>query len=252
MEKSFFRHNASQCDLTGSPAGTYTITAGVDDGCGVCGKTQTSTIIVEDCNCVAVCECPTVSVTGPGSATTPGDVMTFTANASGGNVTDLTYNWTVTQGEIIEGQGTPSIRVQTSADMGGQNVTATVTTGSTICPCTGTATETGIIATPETFTERDRFGPLPNDEVRARVENFYIELNNTPSATGYIIIYGTEREITRREKQIRDSIRFRNLDPNRVTIVRGGDKGTGVETVFYIVPSGVTPPTPETSSTPPQ
>ncbi len=241
-----------QWDLTGSPAGTYTITAGVDDGCGVCGKTQTSTIIVENCNCVAVCECPTVSVTGPGSATTPGDVMTFTANASGGNVTDLTYNWTVTQGEIIEGQGTPSIRVQTSAAMGGQNVTATVTTGSAICPCTGTVSETGIIATPETFTERDRFGPLPNDEVRARVENFYIELNNTPSATGYIIIYGTEREITRREKQIRDSIRFRNLDPNRVTIVRGGDKGTGVETVFYIVPSGVTPPTPETSSTPPQ
>jgi hypothetical protein len=137
--------------------------------------------------------------------------------------------------------------------MGSQNITATVETRSAVCTeCTRTASETGIITTPPTFRESDRFGVLPNDEVRARVENFYIELNNDPSATGYIIIYGTAREITRREKQIRDSIRFRNLDPNRVTIVRGGDRGTGVETVFYIVPSGVTPPVPETSSTPPE
>ena len=241
-----------QWDLTGAAPGTYTIVAGVDDGCGVCGKTQTTSIIVENCNCVAVCDCPTVSVTGPGAAVNPGDTMTFTANVSGGNVTDLTYNWTVTQGEIISGQGTPTITVQTTAEMGSQNVTATVTTGSTICDCAGTAQETGIITTPPTFREIDRFGVLPNDEVRARVENFYIELNNDPSATGYIIIYGTEREITRRETQIRNSIRFRNLDPNRVTIVRGGNRGAGVETVFYVVPSGVTPPTPETSSTPPE
>jgi hypothetical protein len=241
-----------QWDLTGAAPGTYTIVAGVDDGCGVCGKTQTTSIIVENCNCVAACECPTVSVTGPGAAVNPGDTMTFTANVSGGNVTDLTYNWTVTQGEIISGQGTPTITVQTTAEMGSENVTATVTTGSTICDCDGTASEIGIITTPPTFREIDRFGVLPNDEVRARVENFYIELNNDPSATGYIIIYGTEREITRRETQIRNSIRFRNLDPNRVTIVRGGNRGAGVETVFYVVPSGVTPPTPETFSTPPE
>lgn len=33
-------------DLTGVPAGTYTITAAVDDGCGLCGKTHTRSIVV--------------------------------------------------------------------------------------------------------------------------------------------------------------------------------------------------------------
>ena len=34
-------------DLTGVSPGTYTITAGVDDGCGICGKTMTKTVVVK-------------------------------------------------------------------------------------------------------------------------------------------------------------------------------------------------------------
>lgn len=36
-------------DLTGVQPGTYTITAGVDDGCGVCGQTKTGTVAVKEC-----------------------------------------------------------------------------------------------------------------------------------------------------------------------------------------------------------
>jgi len=39
-------------NLTGIAPGTYTITAGVDDGCGICGQTQTRTITIKNCNCV--------------------------------------------------------------------------------------------------------------------------------------------------------------------------------------------------------
>lgn len=39
-------------DLTDVKTGTYTITAGVDDGCGVCGQTQTQAIAVKTCDCV--------------------------------------------------------------------------------------------------------------------------------------------------------------------------------------------------------
>ncbi|HEX8247574.1 MAG TPA: hypothetical protein VF599_05275 [Pyrinomonadaceae bacterium] len=39
-------------NLSGVKPGTYTITAGVDDGCGVCGKTETKEIKVLECpNC---------------------------------------------------------------------------------------------------------------------------------------------------------------------------------------------------------
>ena len=36
-------------DLTGVKAGTYTITAGVDNGCGVCGTTKTEKVEVKEC-----------------------------------------------------------------------------------------------------------------------------------------------------------------------------------------------------------
>ena len=39
-------------DLAGVKAGTYTITAAADDGCGVCGKYITKTVVVKECpNC---------------------------------------------------------------------------------------------------------------------------------------------------------------------------------------------------------
>ena len=41
-------------DLTGVKPGTYTITAGVDDGCGVCGMTQTKEVVVRECSDCAV------------------------------------------------------------------------------------------------------------------------------------------------------------------------------------------------------
>ena len=36
-------------DLRDVKPGTHTITAGVDDGCGVCGKTVTKTVVVKEC-----------------------------------------------------------------------------------------------------------------------------------------------------------------------------------------------------------
>ncbi len=238
-----------QWDLTGAQPGTYTITAGVDDSCGVCGKTQTRTIEVANCDCVQECACPTLSVTGPAGITAPGATMTFTANVSGGSQSDITYNWTVSSGTITAGQGTPAITVATTPEMAGTNVTATVDIGGAgLCEsCLKNASETGSIdnTTPQTK-QVDDFGKLTNDEVKARVDNFYIELNNNPTAQGYIITYGTAKQIAAREKQIRDAIKFRNYDASRITFVSsvtttGGD----VRTVFWLVPAGATPPTPE-------
>jgi hypothetical protein len=171
--------------------------------------------------------------------------MTFTANVSGGSSSDFTYNWTVSQGDIIEGQGTPVIRVQTTEAMAGGNITATVTLGG-VCTCDRSASETGGIDRPIVDRrETDRFRTLSNDDVRARIDNLYIELNNDPTAQGYIINYGTARQIAARERQIRNAISFRRLDASRVTLVRGGDDGSGVESVIFVVPSGAEPPTPD-------
>ena len=233
-------------DVSGLAPGTYTITAGVDDGCGLCGQTKTETITIAECDCVRICECPTISVTGPAGVTNPGDSMTFTANVSGGTQQSVTYNWTVSAGTITSGQGTPSITVATDNSMAGGNVTATVDIGGTdpSCTCTTTASETAPVAPKPDFVLVDEFGPLSNDEIRSRLDTFFSELSNNPTNQGYIINYGTDRQIAARERLITNHIAFRNFDRSRITLVRGGDTGDGPRTKLYRIPPGAENPTP--------
>ncbi len=228
-------------DLTGAPTGTYTITAGVDDSCGVCGTTQTKTITVAACDCEVVCVCPVLGVTGPAGVTAPGETITFTANVSGGSGEAVTYNWSTTGGTIIEGQGTPVIRVATTPEMAGTSVTGTVEIGGICDSCEKVRSETAAISDLPTSSESE-FGDLKNDEIKNRLDIYFSELQNNPSATGYIINYGTNRDVTRREKVIRDFIVFRNQDPSRFNFVRG--EGTEIRTRLIVSPSGATVPTP--------
>jgi len=230
-------------DLTGVAPGQYTITAGVDDGCGVCGQTQTRTVTVAACDCVPIverCVCADVSITGPSGLITAGETMTFTANTSGGNVG--TYTWSVDNGEIISGQGTNTITVQTTAGQTG-NVTATLdTTGD--CPeCAQTDTAVGSIETPAVPVQVDEFGPLSNDDVRNRLDAYFVELQNNPNDQGVIFNYGSARDVARRETLIRNHIRFRNFDASRIRLERGGVEPT-VRTRLIRVPPGAEQPTP--------
>jgi hypothetical protein len=237
-------------DLSGVRPGTYTITAGADNGCGVCGTTKTETITVRDCpDCKVPCVCPTVSVSGGGQVE-PGQTMSFTANVSGA-AGDVNYEWTVSNGTISSGQGSPSISVDTTGLADGTNIEARVNiTGSNLCAeCHPTASETGgVIRRVVPARLIDEFGKLPDDEVKIRIENLYRELAADPAARGYIINYGTDKEIANRERQIQKAITFLKLDPSRVTIVRGGSAAPngqpGVWTKVYVVPSGADNPQP--------
>lgn len=232
-------------DLSGLQPGTYTITAGVDDGCGLCGQTQTQTVTIAECQCVRACACASISVSDPAGVTNPGDTMTFTANVSGATA-DVTYNWTVDRGTIESGQGTPSIVVRTSRADAGQTVNATVNVGGQdpACNCPTTAQGSGPVAPAPEAILVDEFGRLPNDDIRGRLDNFFQELSNNPNNQGYIINYGTDREITARERLITNHITFRNFDRSRITLVRGGDRGNGPETRLYRIPPGAANPNP--------
>jgi hypothetical protein len=231
-------------DVGGLQPGTYTITAGVNDGCGVCGQTQTKTITVRQCTgCTVPCACTNVNgVTGPSGTTRGGDTMTFTANTSG--PVDVTYNWSVSAGTIESGQGTASITVRTTKEMAGSNVTATVELGGNAptCNCVNTGSETAGIAPLDTPILVDEFGPLKDDDVKARIDNFYIQLQNDPNARGVIVNYGTPAQIKARKAQIMKAINFLKKDPSRVTFVDGPDNGTGINTKLWLVPSGATEP----------
>ncbi len=194
----------------------------------------------------ALSNCAKIEVSG-GGVVNAGDPMTFTANVTGlTKNSTLEYEWTVSNGTISSGRGTPSITIDTTG-LSDTNITAEVKIKGLFDNCANTASETGSIAVvcglPVTF---DEFGKISADEVMVRTKNLFIELENSPNSQGYILIYGTEKEIATREKQIQKAIRFIKFDSNRVTIVRGGENPyeTGVWTKVWIVPPGAEFPQP--------
>ena len=177
-----------------------------------------------------------------------GTPMKFVATLSGktDNLT-LEYEWRVSAGTIMSGQGTCSIMVDTTGLADGTNITAEVTVKGLPCDCPNTASETGSVVVPIIERERlDEFGNLPRDEVRARLDALFVALGNEPNGQGYIINYGTDSEIIAREKIIRNHIAFRKYDANRITLIKGGTNpnGSGSWTKIWILPPGAKPPTP--------
>ena len=87
----------------------------------------------------------------------------------------------------------------------------------------------------------DEFEKATNGNVKMRMDSFFVELSNNPASQGYIINFGTNREIAIRDRQIRNSINFRKYDASRITIVNGGFRGA-VKTELWIVPAGAENP----------
>jgi len=69
-------------------------------------------------------------------------------------------------------------------------------------------------------------------------------LQNGPTSTGYIIIYGKKNSLPKNlgyEKLTNGIVRFRNLDPSRLVIIRGEEKDA-VHIEFWRVPAGAETP----------
>lgn len=98
-------------NLSAVMPGTYTITAGVDDGCGVCGKTVTRTVTVLAHEDTPACVCSDIRIDSLSSKTNIPHLTAFSVHMSGPHQPNLTYNWTISEGTIDSGQGTHSIKI---------------------------------------------------------------------------------------------------------------------------------------------
>ena len=240
-------------DLTGVQPGTYTANVEVDDGCGCVAFTSTS-VTVERCPCVPrpapeKPPCPTITVDCPTGLVNVGQPVTFTASVTGGDPSaQLTYNWTVTAGNITSGQGTPSITVDTTGLAGGTTITGTVTVGGIDPNCPTTSASCTVTIREEIRPTRvDEYGPIRRNDEKARLDNFAIALQNAPGAQGYIIAYGGRRgregEAQARANFARDYlVTTRGIDASRIVTVDGGFREEA-STELWLVPQGATPPT---------
>jgi hypothetical protein len=133
-------------DLKSVRPGKYTISAAIDEGRGFGNQSKVEEVeVVDRCCCLMPCVCPTLDVRDGGKIKS-GENATFTVLLTGGSdTTGLIYEWTVSQGEIVEGQGTPKITVRTSAEMTGKIEARVKVTGPGLCETCVEMTAEGIV-----------------------------------------------------------------------------------------------------------
>ena len=241
-------------DLSGVAPGSYTASVVVDDG-NQHAVNGSSTVTVANCtDCKP--PCPQLSVSCP-SDVPEGTPITFNARVDGD--ANVTYNWSVSAGTIESGQGTSSITVSTGG-LGSQTVTATVELGGLDPSCSKTAScSTSVIPPPAQPVKFDEYGDIRFNDEKARLDNYAIQLQNQPGAQAYIIGYGTcsgdglcthtscivaQKRIERAKDYL---VNTRGIDAGRIVTVDGGCRAD-VSVELWIVPTGATPPSANTSN----
>lgn len=197
--------------------------------------------------------CPTSLTVSAPSSVAKGDKITFSSAIAYEGTSALNYTWTVSPAgaRIIEGAGTPTITVDTS-ELTDQPVTAilVVDDGSGVRECRQTAQATTDLIPPLTCKIFDRVPEVSYDDLKARLDNFAIELQNTPDAQGYVVVYtGLKKagQYDRLRKRVEDYlVGKRGTDRSRLVIRNGGYRETDVYE-FWIVPQGAE--CPEATST---
>ena len=105
------------------------------------------------------------------------------------------------------------------------------------------------VFTPKETIKIDEFGKATDEDVSARIDNFFIQLNNNPDAQGYIITYKgqdflpADYDVHPNVTRIRKAIAFRRYDESRVVFIDGGFRKEQI-TEFFLVPPGCVVPQP--------
>lgn len=213
---------------------------------GECQAFSSVSVLVNPCPPVLPV-CPNIEIVCPTNIGID-QPLTFTSRSTGGTpgITP-NYNWSVSAGTIIEGQGTDTIKVDTTG-LAGQTVRASLSMGGFNLVC---AADCGVsIPVPKLSGRRfDEFPDISRNDEKARLDNFGIELQNDPTATAYVIVYpgrsGNRGEVQLHAGRIVEYlVNSRGLDAHRiVTLVGPARDKLFVE--LWVTPQGATPPNPQ-------
>jgi hypothetical protein len=196
-------------------------------------------------------ECPYNVVVDPPEDVIEGEPAVFTARNIGINPTfPIRYNWRVSGGTILSGQGTPSISVST-VGMGDQTIRAFLDVTDDIPGSTcQQKNEVSVNVTKKPREPESRkcaeFVSRTPDENKANFDNCVIQANAEPNSQIYVILYrGTSKGSTSVERLKRQTLDYfvktRGFDPRQIVVNEGGT-AERTTVVIWIVPPGA--PTP--------
>ncbi len=213
---------------------------------GICEAFSSVRVLVNPCVVVQPV-CPAIEIVCPTDVAF-GQPITFSSRLTGGIPinTNAVYNWTVSAGTIIQGQGTDTIKVDTTG-LGGQTVRASLSVGGYNLEC---AADCGVsLPLPKLYSRKfDEFPDISRNDEKARLDNYAIELQNDPTATAYVIVYpgrsGKKGEVQQHANRVVEYlVNSRGLDKSRiVTLVGPAKDHLFVE--LWLTPQGATPPNP--------
>jgi len=213
---------------------------------GSCQAFSSVSVLVNPCVAVQPV-CPAIEIVCPTDVAL-GQPITFSSRLTGGVPanTNAAYNWTVSAGTIIQGQGTDTIKVDTKG-LGGQSVRASLSMGGYNLECAADCAVS--IPLPKIYGRKfDEFPDISRNDEKARLDNFGIELQNDPTSTGYVIVY-PGRTSKRAEVQdhfgrvIEYLVNSRGMDRSRIKTIEG-PKRDQLHVELWITPQGATAPNP--------
>lgn len=186
--------------------------------------------------------CPTVNVSCPERVVVD-QAVTFTSTITGGlgNIVP-TYNWTISAGTIIEGQGTPTIKVDTKG-LAGQSIKAGLSLGGYNLDCSANCSIEFPI--PLTCRKFDELIGLSRNDEKARLDNYLIDLQNDPTSTAHVIVYPAQRgkpgAVQTQTTHIVDYlVNSRGLDARRI-VTQVGTPRDAMTVELWSCPQGATP-----------
>lgn len=199
--------------------------------------------------------CPfPVNVSAP-TQVNEGEIITYTADVAYSGTAALMYRWTVkpAAARIVSGNGTPTITID-STGLAGQDITATLTVndGSGEPSCSQvTRASTNVRPVEKTVIvgrEFDTCCSCSNDDLKARLDNLAVELQNDPTTTTHIFAYGGRTSPAGQANRLLQRasdylVTQRGIDASRIVLVNGGFREEDCVEV-WIVPRGAKPPQP--------
>jgi hypothetical protein len=234
-------------DLAGLAPGIYTALIEIQTGKtnDECYAFTSTPVVVNPCPSAQMA-CPNVEIVCPTNIVV--DLpLTLGSNVSGGApLISPVYKWAVSAGTITEGQGTSSIKVDTTG-LAGQTIKATLAMGGYTLDCSASCT----VSIPVPGAKSHKFDAFPdvsrNDE-KARLDNLVIELQNDPKATAYVIVYplrsGKPGDLQSRTARILDYlVNSRGIDSHRIVTLVGAARDQ-LRVELWTCAQGATPPNP--------
>ncbi len=190
---------------------------------------------------------PSLTIECPAEAVGAGEKVRLTATLKPA-FENVTFNWSVSNGTIVGGQGTPTIEIQIPEDAAGQINARLDLDGNIYFEPVNADCGFSVREKPQArlITEGGIFSP--SDELQ-HIDGFLAEfeqaLQNDPSAQGYVI-YHTRKNKPAQARSTRKAVEQwakKRKFTERIVFVDGG---AAEKTLFryYLVPAGAAPPRP--------